>query len=322
MTSAIAATAQITILDNSAIQDGVDTLTVGGVTYTFVSGSASPTEIRIEATDALTAANIAIRISTDVLTTFCTGSASLADVALTAATAGTTGNSISLSSTALTSTLTVTAFSGGLAATSTSYATIDDLKARVSLTTAEHNDDTWIQQLLDAASRAVDAYTRSYLPGYEAFTAIDADETRYYDDDIQRGWVDIDDCISITTVERSGVVQDTQFYRLGPPNRGNGPITQVIWSINRFPVLNLYYGAQYPHIGVQQIAITGKFGYCAAADRPEVVREAVLRTAEWWYEASQLSPADRGAMIVNPARQLSDEVKNVLQSVKKPPRLG
>ncbi len=316
--NATQATGAITIVDNSAIVDGVDTLTVGGATYTFVSGTAGPTEIRIEATGPLTAANIAIRISTDVLSTFCTGAAMLDAVALTAATAGTTGNSIPLSSTASTGALTVAPFAGGRAGTDTSYATLAQLKQRVGLSVGETTNDTWLQQLLNAAAVLVDEKTRGYRSGYEAFAA-SASETRLFDDYIFNGYLDIDDVQAISAVGRDTTVIDPTLYRLWPFNPDNGPYERLYFS-------NIYagranYGAWWP-MRRATIEVTGIWGYCTTANLPACVTEAVLRQAELWYESAQLSPTELGAMLVNPYTALRADIEIILRPVKRSVRLA
>ncbi len=318
--NATQATGAITIVDNSAIVDGVDTLTVGGATYTFVSGTAGPTEIRIEATGPLTAANIAIRISTDVLSTFCTAAAMLDGVALTAATAGTTGNSIPLSSTASTGALTVTSFAGGQDSTDTSYATLAQLKQRVGLSVGETTNDTWLQQLLNAAAVLVDEKTRGYRPGYEAFAA-SASETRLFDDYIFNGYLGIDDVQTITEVKRDTTVIDSTFYRLWPFNPDNGPYERLYFS-------NVYAGrgdySYYAWLPMRRatIEVTGIWGYCTTGNLPACVTEAVLRQAELWYESAQLSPTELGAMLVNPYTSLRADIEIILRPVKRSARLA
>lgn len=115
--SAQFAQATINVLDSTLLVAGTTTLTVATKVYTFVSGSPVGDQIQIAATDPLTAANIAIRVSTDTATTLCLASAALDVVTLTANTAGTAGNSIVLSETAIPTALTVVAFSGGAGST-------------------------------------------------------------------------------------------------------------------------------------------------------------------------------------------------------------
>ncbi len=73
-----------------------DTMTVGGKTYTFVTGAPSGDQIQIGSDVYATAINIAAKVSADTSSTLCTGEATGAGLDLMANTAGSTGNSIAL----------------------------------------------------------------------------------------------------------------------------------------------------------------------------------------------------------------------------------
>lgn len=93
---------------------GVDaaTLTVGGKTYTFVSGTAGANQISVDNGFSGICDDTAAIINTDTATTLCTAiSDSNEFVDLTANTPGTAGNSITLSTTS--GTIALTSFHGG-----------------------------------------------------------------------------------------------------------------------------------------------------------------------------------------------------------------
>jgi hypothetical protein len=89
---------------------GSGTLTVGGKTFTFVSGTPTSSQIQIGANFTITRNNTVAAINANTATCLCTAvGIGINEITLTADTPGTAGNSIALSSTVLP----VTAFSGG-----------------------------------------------------------------------------------------------------------------------------------------------------------------------------------------------------------------
>lgn len=84
---ATAASKTITIADNSLV-DGVDTLTVGTKTYTFVSGSPSGDQIQIGGSASATATNIATKLTADTATIPCASAAAVGAVVTVTGTSG------------------------------------------------------------------------------------------------------------------------------------------------------------------------------------------------------------------------------------------
>jgi hypothetical protein len=200
----------------------------------------------------------------------------------------------------------------------TTYATRNELKARVNVTTA--NNDDLLDQMLDASAELVDAETRGHKLGYEAFSA-SASEVRYFDDDMS-GVIDIDDAVTVTAITRGGVVITLDYYKLYPYNRGNGPATRIyLRSDSQFSdsllVGGSWYGYPNDGWGMAQIAVTGTWGYCTQANRPKVVKEAVLTQAEAMYEFMSLSPTDAGASQINPWKVLIPRVEMLIRRLKR-----
>src|SRR5688500_8227478 len=96
----------------------------------------------------------------------------------------------------------------------TTYCTITELKARVSVDASDTSEDTKLQAMLDAAAVKVDELTRGYLPGVEAFSA-SASATRLFDDYLT-GVIEIDDCLSVTALTQGGTTITDTYYKLHP----------------------------------------------------------------------------------------------------------
>jgi len=113
--AAVAATGTITV--GTDLPDAGDTLTVGGVAFTFIAaGVPTTTEILIGADTATTAANITTSLNANATTAaLITASISTNVVTVTADTSGSAGNAIAMSTTATTAELSPSAtLSGGI----------------------------------------------------------------------------------------------------------------------------------------------------------------------------------------------------------------
>lgn len=186
---------------------------------------------------------------------------------------------------------------------STTYATLQDLKDRLNITST--TSDGKLQSMLDSAAVIVDQQTRGYRVGYEAFSE-SASETRYFNDVLQEyGFVAIDDCLSVTQVSRGGTVLDPLYYQLSPYNNPNGMADRLeTRGDSVFPFLALmttssWYHFPYRGVGAKQFAITGTWGFCTQAKRPPVIREATLLIATRMYERANLSNADLTAILAS-----------------------
>ena len=246
------ATGTINVLDATALVAGVTTLTVGGKTYTFVATSPTSSQIEIGATDPLTAANIAIRVTTDTLTTLCTASAYLDVVTLTANTEGTAGNLITLSETALPTALTVTAFAGGYA---TTLVTRDDVKERLNQLEGSSAHDDLIDTICAEVEDAITLYLGFSFDGY-------TDETTLVAIGNGTPWLVLPphEQGSITTVTVTGDTTDTAIT--GWTEQPDGtlyldnyyPTGRYGWNVNRFTVTGNFGYGEWP-AALKRVAI-------------------------------------------------------------------
>jgi hypothetical protein len=173
----------------------------------------------------------------------------------------------------------------------TTYATITELKSYVGIKVADTGSDTLLQRVLDAAARMFDGATRGGgIEGAEAYSA-SASATRYYDDD-NSGVLYVDDVLTVTALTRGGTAIDTADYKLYPYNPGSGPYTRIYLRADAETPITLggtWYGYPQSGVGLGQFAVTGTWGYCTAANRPEAVKHAVLSLAAVMYKAGNLS---------------------------------
>lgn len=150
------------------------------------------------------------------------------------------------------------------------YCTLDELKARLDISTTDTADDTKLEVIIQAASRAIDAKTG------RRFYATTADETRYYTaeaDDV----VFTDEIISVTSLltdddgtRAYATTWASTDYELEPVNAAldGKPYTRI--------ELAPYSPYTFPEGVRRGIQITGIFGFCTAEAHPDVVREACL----------------------------------------------
>lgn len=180
----------------------------------------------------------------------------------------------------------------------TTYATIAQLKPRVTIRAASTDSDPLLQDLLNQAAAFIDGATRGYRVGYEAFSA-SASETRTFDDALD-GIVPIDDLLTISAVTRGGTAVTSDYYKL--------------WPANALPRLRLYlrldatvltlgiggtwYDSPIRGAGLQQIAITGTWGYSTTV--PPAITGLTLTLAERLYERLGRMPIDPVNLSVNP----------------------
>jgi hypothetical protein len=174
----------------------------------------------------------------------------------------------------------------------TTYAVLADLLPRLN---ADGTTSTaYLQSLLNTAAQQVDSLTRGYRPGYEAFSASEA-EARLFDDDLS-GVVDIDDCLTISQVLRGATAITSPYYQKRPYN--SLPVTQLVFRADTtFDPPYLGDGTWYAYpirgVGLGQFSITGTWGYCTAATRPPAITAATLELAIWAYGLAGLSLADQ-----------------------------
>src|SRR4051794_28425805 len=109
----------------------------------------------------------------------------------------------------------------------TTYATLAELKERVSIAAADTGSDTLLQQMLNSAAYLVDRCTRGAREGYEAFSQSSV-EVRYFASE-GTGYLAIDDATAVTavtvgvTTTSSGTALESSDYTLDPW-QASGPL--------------------------------------------------------------------------------------------------
>jgi hypothetical protein len=205
----------------------------------------------------------------------------------------------------------------------TTYATGAEFKTRIHAKDTE-GDTVLYQALVNAGAYLVDWCTRMPPRGTEAFSATgtaEAPVTRLFDDDLS-GIVRLDDCLQVISVTRNGQAVDPSYYQLWPYNEL--PRTQLYFRIDLILPTTLaggWYGYPYRDQGPGQIAVSGVWGFCAAADRPPIIKEATLMQAQSLYQRIGLNPSALLQALQNPSRALDPRVELLLFPVKKGPRV-
>lgn len=197
----------------------------------------------------------------------------------------------------------------------TTYCTIAELKPMVGIEASNTASDTMLQRILDAAARMFDGATRGAMEGYEAYSE-SASEARLYDDD-NSGVLLIDDCLSVTALTRGGETITTDYYKLYPYNPGDGPYTRIYLRGDVTAPITLggtWYSYPQSGVGLAQFSVTGTWGYCTSANRPEAVKNAVLNLAAVMYKTQALTLDQVMQMVSNtdPVGIMSRNVKDAV----------
>lgn len=194
----------------------------------------------------------------------------------------------------------------------TDYATDEELKPRLSIK-ADKTPAVDLWQFLNAAAYIVDQVTRRPPRGAIAFSATAAPETRYFDD-TGSGTVRIDDLLLTTpiTIVRGGTTLAATDYILRPYNElPKGEIVIVEYAA---PSDTTGYRLPYRRYGMRQIAVTATWGFCTLANRPVVVKEAVLVQAERMYERMGMKSRELATAIRDPWKSIDPFVMAMLTS--------
>lgn len=179
----------------------------------------------------------------------------------------------------------------------------------ISAATATEND-AYIELAVEAASRAIDDYCG------RRFYASSTDETRYFTAAAPTR-VYTDDIISVTSLATDedgsrawATTWTTSDYDLLPFNESPYTIVQVTplgdYSFPRAP---------------KAVKIVGKFGFCALADVPKVVKEACMLYAVRLYKRTKEAPfgvvgsTEMGQSIVIP--KLDPDIELLLSDYKR-----
>lgn len=156
------------------------------------------------------------------------------------------------------------------------YCTLDQLKARLAISSGITTHDTTLSAIILACSRRIDNDTNRVF--YSS-----ASQTRYYTPDNSLTLFCIDDILSISeiqTLSSSSAGSRTYGYT---------------WSVNDYD-LEPYYGPPYFRIVTnptgryafpktkRSTKVTGVFGYCETGGHPDAIREACILMAARLFE--------------------------------------
>lgn len=173
------------------------------------------------------------------------------------------------------------------------YTTLDTIKKRIAIDTTDTADDTELERIVTAVSRAIDNYC-----GRRFYAVV---ETRYYTARYGER-LPVDDLLSITTLQTDHgdrsyqITWDTSDYDLCPANAALDG--EPYWEIR-----TTLSGAYSFPIGVPRgVKITGSFGYSAST--PPVVEDACLAQCKLEFDARHSASGMEGGGI-NPSTNVS-----------------
>lgn len=194
------------------------------------------------------------------------------------------------------------------------YATLNELKAFVSIPTADTQDDTALQLALDAASTQIDGYTD------RLFTADSSPTTRWYSV-ANTGRVEVDPISTTTglvvaTDDNGDGVAETTWtlntdYRLEPINAALAtPVepwtTLVALGTRWFPRLQYRPG----------VSVTAKFGWPGTA--PQAVKLAALIQASRLFKRKDAPFGVAGSVEFGSEMRLLNELDRDAQNLLRP----
>lgn len=208
------------------------------------------------------------------------------------------------------------------------YATVDQLKIRVDITTAALSDDKEeaYEEILNAMSRKIDNLCRRP----DGFVATAADETRYFDGK-GKIYLRIPECTSITTVSVKDSYSDTTYVAWISPTTvlagdgdwysAAGSFTRPIFNRTPYTMLLIDPNGDYSGFpdgfNLPTVKVAAKWGYATTV--PPTIREAALAEAARLikrFEASMSTSAGDGNLgaLVLSARQaaLSKDIQDML----------
>lgn len=143
------------------------------------------------------------------------------------------------------------------------YATLAEVKARLSIETADTADDTSLEQVIAAASRMIDSETAR-----EFYATTD---TRYYTAD-DAGFLVTDDLITITTLATDETGDRTYTATWATTDYDLTPTNKPPHNIVTTPPNGRYGFPPY----ARGVKVVGSFGYCATGAHPAPIREACI----------------------------------------------
>ena len=173
-----------------------------------------------------------------------------------------------------------------------SYATLAELRTYQDIESSTDND--LLQDLLDAATQAIDDYTHRTF-------AVSSDTTRYFDavgDHIVGGRLDLDtDLAAVTTVTNGDtVVVSSSEYTTTPRNETPYYAIRLLSQSSKiWTYTNEYMDA---------IEIVGRWGYSTDTNTPESIKQACKRLAAFYYKQRDAALFDvtaiEGGTVIKP----------------------
>ena len=194
------------------------------------------------------------------------------------------------------------------------YCTLDEIKARLDISTTDTADDTKLEVIVQGVSRSIDAMT-----GRRFYSTTD-DETRYYTADDPE-YLFTDDIIAVTTLhtDSDGVrsyatTWTSTDFDLEPINGtlDGKPYTRI--------ELAPYSPYSFPEGVRRGVRIVGTFGYNTTGSHPDVVREACLIQTARVFKRKDASFGVAGSPELgqqSPLNKLDFDVELMLQGVKR-----
>jgi hypothetical protein len=192
-------------------------------------------------------------------------------------------------------------------AISNGYCTLNELKARLGIT--DSADDTILENVIEAASRAIDSdcNTRFYA----------GNETRYYTADAH-GVVTVDDLLSVSALATDDALDGTYSttwaatdYQLYPFNSTPYREIRVKPMGTRLFPISAYRGL---------IKVTGSFGYSSTT--PDAINEACLILSARYFKRKDaifgiLGTPELGTIQIMGELKKDSEYQKALQKVKR-----
>jgi hypothetical protein len=158
------------------------------------------------------------------------------------------------------------------------YATLAEVKARLDIPTATTTYDTVLENVVEAASRWIDAWVS------RTFYATTA--TRYFTPDTYTTLFLRDDLQSVTSIKTEssssggtrtyGYTWSATDYDLEPYD--GPPYTRIVMNptgLYSFPLTT------------KSVEVVGTWGYCATGSHPDAINEACLRQASRYFERNK-----------------------------------
>ena len=197
------------------------------------------------------------------------------------------------------------------------YATVANLKLAMQKT--DTGDDTTLQQLLDAASTAIDRYCKRP----DGFKALATATARYY---VGSGlaYQMIDECTTISAVAVKDSIDDTTYTTWATTDYDYAAGSRESPDFNRTPYTVLFCkpdgdystftSGTMGRVKARTVSVTAKWGYASTCP-DEIETATLMQAARWWKRlqgamADSLASPDMGQLMY--LKQLDPDVQQIL----------